>query len=196
MVAQRSGTPAVGATPAFKPTPLTSYHKSGRDHANGIVLIIYTGGTLGMTKDTNTGALSNDPAYLRRCICEMPEFENPDIPDTDMIQYDPLLDSSNVGPSDWSSLADVIGQYYLDYDGFVIVHGTDTMAYTASALSFMLQGLGKPVVVTGSIIPLCEVPARRLHVPEGLHCAAAAPACPVASRAQAAARRAGAPACG
>ena len=149
-----------------------------------------------MTKDTNTGALSPDPAYLRRCICEMPEFENPDIPDTDMIQYDPLLDSSNVGPSDWSSLADVIGQYYLDYDGFVIVHGTDTMAYTASALSFMLQGLGKPVVVTGSIIPLCEVPARRLHVPEGLHCAAAAPACPVASRAQAAAWRAGAPACG
>ena len=61
------------------------------------------------------------------------------------------------GPSEWASLASVVEACYLDYDGFVIVHGTDTMAYTASALSFMLQGLGKPVVVTGSIIPMCEV---------------------------------------
>ena len=61
------------------------------------------------------------------------------------------------GPSEWASLAGVVEACYLDYDGFVIVHGTDTMAYTASALSFMLQGLGKPVVVTGSIIPMCEV---------------------------------------
>ena len=118
------------------------------------------------------------------------------MPELDLIEYDPLIDSSNVSPQDWANLATQIRDNYYDYDGFVILHGTDTMAYTASALSFMLQGLGKPVVVTGSIIPLCEVPARRLHVPEGLHCAAAAPACPVASRAQAAARRAGAPACG
>ena len=63
----------------------------------------------------------------------------------------------NPGPSEWASLAGIVEDCYLDYDGFVIVHGTDTMAYTASALSFMLQGLGKPVVVTGSIIPMCEV---------------------------------------
>ena len=143
-----------------------------------------------------SGALEPKPGYLREVVSTMPEFKNADMPDTDMIEYDPLLDSSNIGPADWSYLAELVGEHYFDYDGFVIVHGTDTMAYTASALSFMLQGLGKPVVVTGSIIPLCEVPARRLHVPEGLHCAAAAPACPVASRAQAAARRAGAPACG
>jgi len=61
------------------------------------------------------------------------------------------------GPGEWASLADIVEESYFDYDGFVILHGTDTMAYTASALSFMLQGLGKPVVLTGSIIPMCEV---------------------------------------
>ena len=61
------------------------------------------------------------------------------------------------GPGEWASLAEIVEESYFDYDGFVILHGTDTMAYTASALSFMLQGLGKPVVLTGSIIPMCEV---------------------------------------
>ena len=78
------------------------------------------------------------------------------MPDLDMIEYAPLLDSSNVGPKDWCSLAEQVGHHYYDYDGFVIIHGTDTMAYTASALSFMLEGLGKAVVLTGSIIPMVE----------------------------------------
>lgn len=146
------------AAPALQPETLTSYHTVGGDHPHGLVLIIYTGGTMGMTKDPgNGGALRPDQGYLRQCICDMPEFTNSDMPDTDLIQYEPLLDSSNIGPNDWASLAAVVEACYLDYDGFVIVHGTDTMAYTASALSFMLQGLGKPVVVTGSIIPMCEV---------------------------------------
>lgn len=84
------------AVHALKPESLTSYHAVGGDHPNGIVLIIYTGGTVGMTSDP-TGALSPDTAYLRQCICEMPEFANSDMPDTDIIQYDPLLDSSNIG---------------------------------------------------------------------------------------------------
>ncbi|KAL3906118.1 MAG: hypothetical protein SGPRY_010669, partial [Prymnesium sp.] len=78
------------------------------------------------------------------------------MPDIDMIEYSPLLDSSNMGPRDWGSLAEQVGLHYYDYDGFVIIHGTDTMAYTASALSFMLEGLGKAVILTGSIIPMRE----------------------------------------
>ena len=84
------------AVPVQKKESLTSYHAVGDDHPNGIVLIIYTGGTVGMTSDA-TGALSPDKAYLRQCICEMPEFANSDMPDTDIIEYDPLLDSSNIG---------------------------------------------------------------------------------------------------
>ena len=84
------------AVPVLGVESLTSYHAVDGDHPNGIVLIIYTGGTVGMTSDT-TGALSPDKAYLRQCICEMPEFANSDMPDTDIIEYDPLLDSSNIG---------------------------------------------------------------------------------------------------
>jgi len=82
---------------------------------------------------------------------------SPSMPELDLIEYDPLIDSSNVAPEDWSRLAGQIRDNYYDYDGFVILHGTDTMAYTASALSFMLEGLGKAVVLTGSMIPLVEV---------------------------------------
>ena len=138
----------------LQPVTLTS---QGAGHVNGLVLIIYTGGTLGMSKDPTTGALEPKPGYLREVVSTMPEFSNADMPDTDMIEYDPLLDSSNIGPADWSYLAELVGEHYFDYDGFVIVHGTDTMAYTGAALSFMLQGLGKAVVLTGSIIPMCEV---------------------------------------
>ena len=85
------------AVPALKPESLTSYHAVGGDHPHGIVLIIYTGGTMGMTKDPGNGALSPEKNYLRQCICAMPEFTNSDMPDTDIIQYEPLLDSSNIG---------------------------------------------------------------------------------------------------
>ena len=84
------------AVPVLKPESLTSYHAVGDDHPHGIVLIIYTGGTMGMTSDQSNG-LSPDKEYLRQYICEMPEFTNSDMPDTDIIQYDPLLDSSNIG---------------------------------------------------------------------------------------------------
>ncbi len=88
----------------------------------------------------------------------------------------PLLDSSNILPDDWWSIARDIAEHYDEYDGFVVLHGTDTMAYTASALAFMLQGLAKPVILTGSQIPLCELrndardnlayqPAHRCRLP-------------------------------
>ncbi|XP_069116174.1 L-asparaginase 1-like [Argopecten irradians] len=72
-------------------------------------------------------------------------------------EYNPLLDSSNMTMSDWSKIANDISTYYDEYDGFVVLHGTDTMAYTASALSFMCENLGKPIVLTGSQIPIFEV---------------------------------------
>ncbi|WP_200854622.1 asparaginase domain-containing protein, partial [Klebsiella pneumoniae] len=72
-------------------------------------------------------------------------------------EYDPLMDSSDMTPADWQLIADDIAANYDKYDGFVILHGTDTMAYTASALSFMFENLGKPVIVTGSQIPLADL---------------------------------------
>lgn len=85
------------------------------------------------------------------------DLSSPDMPHWDLIEFDPLLDSSNISFEQWNLIADMIAKKYDDYDGFVILHGTDTMAYTASALSFMLEGLDKPVIFTGSQIPLCEL---------------------------------------
>ncbi len=79
------------------------------------------------------------------------------MPDWDLIEYAPLLDSSNMTYKQWNQIADTIQENYNKYDGFVVLHGTDTMAYSASALSFMLEGLNKPVIFTGSQIPLCEL---------------------------------------
>ena len=79
------------------------------------------------------------------------------MPDWDMIEFEPLLDSSNIALEQWNQIGRSIADNYEKYDGFVVLHGTDTMAYTASALSFMLEGLAKPVVITGSQIPLCEL---------------------------------------
>src|SRR6185503_6221602 len=87
----------------------------------------------------------------------MPELKHPSMPRFDVHEYAPLLDSSNMTPREWVAIARDVGDHYDKYDGFVVVHGTDTMAYTASALPFMLHGLGKPVVITGSQIPLCEI---------------------------------------
>jgi L-asparaginase/Glu-tRNA(Gln) amidotransferase subunit D len=146
------------STMPMLPVPLISHSDSGSEE-EGVrrrVLLIYTGGTLGMTKQAD-GALAPKKGYLQEVIVEMPEMRDPSMPELDLIEYDPLLDSSNVSPEDWSLLAKTISDNYYDYDGFVIVHGTDTLAYTASALSFMLEGLGKAVVLTGSMIPLAEV---------------------------------------
>jgi len=120
------------------------------------ILAIYTGGTLGMVKKDGTWAPPERRGTLAKLIDSMSEFHDDGMPDLDMIEYEPLLDSSNIGPSDWVALAKTIAKHYYDYDGFVVIHGTDTMAYTASALSFMLEGLGKAVVITGSIIALRE----------------------------------------
>jgi len=86
----------------------------------------------------------------------MRELQQPEMPEVVLHEYSPLLDSSDMSPSDWGLLASDIRANYFDFDGFVVLMGTDTMAYAASALSFMLENLGKPVIFTGSQIPLCE----------------------------------------
>lgn len=117
--------------------------------------IAYTGGTIGMQK-SRRGYLPV-PGYLQELLTAMPEFHQPGVPEFTLHMYDPLLDSSNILPDDWWVIARDIAEHYQEYDGFVVIHGTDTMAYTASALAFMLQGLAKPVILTGSQIPLCEL---------------------------------------
>jgi L-asparaginase len=119
------------------------------------VCILYTGGTIGMRRspDGFTPALG----YLAQQMAGLVEFKNPALPGYTIIEFDPLLDSANMTPADWVKIARRIAAEYADYAGFVVIHGTDTMAYTASALAFLLEGLSKPVVLTGSQIPLCEV---------------------------------------
>jgi L-asparaginase len=119
------------------------------------VYIAHTGGTIGMTKarEGYRPARGN----LQKQMKAMPELAHPSMPSYTIHDYDPLLDSSNMTPVEWVRIANDIADNYRDYDGFVVLHGTDTMAYTASALPFMLQGLGKPVIITGSQIPLCEI---------------------------------------
>lgn len=94
---------------------------------------------------------------MEKQLASMPEFHRPEMPLFTIHEYDPLMDSSDMTPADWQLIADDIAANYDKYDGFVILHGTDTMAYTASALSFMFENLGKPVIVTGSQIPLADL---------------------------------------
>ena len=119
------------------------------------ILLIYTGGTIGMTRSEDGYAPSGGfEALLRnRLQTASPQsaFE------FDYVEFETLLDSANIQPRHWSELAAVVEHHYADYNGFVILHGTDTMAFTASALSFLLPGLDKPVIVTGSQIPLQEL---------------------------------------
>ena len=119
------------------------------------VYIAYTGGTIGMTRSptgyrTQTGHLQEQMRALSALV-------HPHMPAYDLHEYEPLLDSSDMRPLDWLTIARDIAARYDDYDGFIVLHGTDTMAYTASALSFMLENLGKPVVLTGSQVPLVEL---------------------------------------
>ena len=115
------------------------------------ILIIYTGGTIGMKEDPadqtlkpfDFGQIMEEVPELRKFACRI-----------DSYTFDPLIDSSDVEPSMWQALAALIGEKYDDYDGFVVLHGTDTMSYSASALSFMLDDLEKPVVFTGSQLPI------------------------------------------
>lgn len=115
------------------------------------ILIIYTGGTIGMIENRHTGALeSYDFAHVRRWIPELEDFDY----NIHSYAFNPPIDSSDMEPSNWQAIVKVIADNYDNYDGFVVLHGTDTMSYTASALSFMLQGLTKPVILTGSQLPI------------------------------------------
>ncbi|MCQ2135499.1 MAG: type I asparaginase [Bacteroidales bacterium] len=115
------------------------------------LLLIYTGGTIGMKEDHANGTLK--PFDFKQIIDEVPELAKFAYK-IDSLSFDPIIDSSDVEPQTWIKLAQVIEKSYEDYDGFVILHGTDTMAYSASALSFMLEDLGKPVIFTGSQLPI------------------------------------------
>lgn len=115
------------------------------------ILLIYTGGTIGMKEDPSIQALR--PFDFSQILEEVPELGKFAYR-IDSYTFDPLIDSSDVEPSLWVSLAELIESRYDMYDGFVILHGTDTMAYSASALSFMIEGLTKPVIFTGSQLPI------------------------------------------
>ncbi|MBK7856802.1 MAG: asparaginase [Bacteroidetes bacterium] len=141
------------------------------------ILIIYTGGTIGMVHDKKTGSLK--PFNFSKISSLLPEVSNFKCK-IDFVSLSPLVDSSNMKPLTWSKLALLIEKNYNNYDGFIILHGTDTMAYSSSALSFMLQNLGKPVILTGSQLPIgairtdarrnlvtsIEIVAGNVNVPE------------------------------
>ncbi|MBE6214874.1 MAG: type I asparaginase [Bacteroidales bacterium] len=115
------------------------------------ILLIYTGGTIGMKEDPSIQALR--PFDFSQILEEVPELGKFAYK-IDSYTFDPLIDSSDVDPLNWVTLASLIEERYDGYDGFVILHGTDTMAYSASALSFMIEGLTKPVIFTGSQLPI------------------------------------------
>ncbi len=119
------------------------------------ILLVYTGGTIGMVR-TEAGYAPR-AGYLETYLRSIPALQDPSMPTWDLLEMNPLLDSSNMTVLDWNRIGGIIEQHYTAYDGFVILHGTDTMAYTASALSFSLENLDKPVIITGSQIPLFEV---------------------------------------
>lgn len=119
--------------------------------SKGKVLVIYTGGTLGMIYDKESESLI--PFDFKQIPENMPEISRFNF-EISVITFDTLLDSSNMKPQNWVEIAEIIEEYYQDFDSFVVLHGTDTMAYTASAISFMLIGLAKPVVFTGSQLPI------------------------------------------
>ena len=115
------------------------------------ILLIYTGGTIGMVNDPVSGALTTiNFALISESVPELKKFGY----NIQSVSFDPVTDSSNIGPETWVKIAEVIEKHYNEFNGFVILHGTDTMAYSASALSFMLENLDKPVIFTGSQLPI------------------------------------------
>lgn len=115
------------------------------------ILIIYTGGTIGMVMNPETGSLQAlDFELISDQVPELKKFGY----HLHTVSFDPPLDSSDIGPEIWIRIAEMIAENYDDFDGFVILHGTDTMAFSASALSFMLENLAKPVIFTGSQLPI------------------------------------------
>ncbi len=118
---------------------------------NAKVLLIYTGGTIGMVENADTGAL--EPFNFSHLKSNVPEIKRLNFT-VETYLFDPPIDSSDVSPEKWQEMAKVIENHYNLYDGFVILHGTDTMAYTASAMSLMFENLTKPVIFTGSQLPI------------------------------------------
>ena len=115
------------------------------------VLIIYTGGTMGMVENSKTGSL--EPFNFHHLLDKVPELRQLGF-SISTVQFEPPIDSSEIEPDSWVKLVHIIADNYDLFDGFVVLHGTDTMAYTASALSFMLENLNKPVILTGSQLPI------------------------------------------
>jgi L-asparaginase len=118
------------------------------------ILLIYTGGTIGMMKDFETGALKafNFSKLLQR----IPELKQLDC-EIETISFESPMDSSNMNPENWVKISEIIEENYASFDGFVVLHGSDTMSYSASALSFMLENLNKPVIFTGSQLPIGDL---------------------------------------
>jgi len=118
------------------------------------ILLIYTGGTIGMINDPASGSLK--PFDFNKIMMQVPEILNLGF-HIESCNFDPAIDSSEVKPETWIRIAEIIEKRYQEFDGFVILHGTDTMAYSASALSFMLEDLSKPVIFTGSQLPIGDL---------------------------------------
>lgn len=118
---------------------------------NANVLLIYTGGTIGMVENLETGGL--EPFNFSHLKLNMPEINKLNF-NVDIHLFDPPLDSSDISTENWIGMVKVIEENYYNYDGFVILHGTDTMAYTASAVSLMIENLTKPIIFTGSQLPI------------------------------------------
>lgn len=116
------------------------------------IYIAYTGGTIGMFKSKN--GFIPKAGFMKSYLESLSELQRPEMPSFYLHEYTPLIDSSDMSPKDWQRIANDIKINYDNFDGFIILHGTDTMAYTASALSFMLKNLDKPVIITGSQIPI------------------------------------------
>jgi L-asparaginase len=118
------------------------------------ILLIYTGGTIGMMKDFETGALK--AFNFKKLLQKIPEIKQLDC-NIETVSFEKPIDSSNMNPQKWIKIATIIEENYNDFDGFVVLHGSDTMSYSASALSFMLEHLTKPVVFTGSQLPIGDL---------------------------------------
>ncbi len=118
------------------------------------ILLIYTGGTIGMIKDFETGALK--AFNFNKLLQRIPELKLLDC-DIETVSFEHPIDSSNMNPKEWVKIASIIEENYSKFDGFVVLHGSDTMSYSASALSFMIENLGKPVIFTGSQLPIGDL---------------------------------------
>ena len=123
-------------------------------HTKPNILLIYTGGTIGMIKDFETGVLK--AFNFKKLLQKIPELKHLDC-NIETISFKKPIDSSNINPEKWVEIAEIIEGNYANFDGFVVLHGSDTMSYSASALSFMLENLNKPVVFTGSQLPIGDL---------------------------------------